>query len=398
MSRVNPLFKHRLLYLGDVSEPPDWLPANIQSSTASILNDSQIGVFIVAGPSTEEIRCLESLAGKARGIVSPLKASGADFCIYIGPRSALCDRASDAESKAPLVSADFASAMERFSSENFTLTLRSGAFTLGERTKVMGILNVTPDSFSDGGRFHNLDAAVAQAEKMVEEGVDIIDVGGESTRPGADPVSLKEEAERVVPVIEYISKHLSVPVSIDTCKAEIARRALDAGAELVNDISALRFDEEMAEVVRHNGCPLILMHMLGTPKVMQQNPSYDALMPEIVSFLAERVDFAAEKGIKLEQLVIDPGIGFGKTVEHNLAILLRLRQLKAIGRPILIGPSRKATIGKVLDAEVDDRIEGTAAAVAMGIANGAHMVRVHDLKEMIRVAKMTDAIMGRRWS
>ena len=233
---------------------------------------------------------------------------------------------------------------------------------------------------------------------MAEEGVDIIDVGGESTRPGSDPVPLKEEAERVVPVIEYISKHLSVPVSIDTCKAEIAIRALDAGAELVNDISALRFDEGMADVVRHNGCPLILMHMLGTPKVMQQNPSYDALMPEIISFLAERVDFAIEKGIKLEQLVIDPGIGFGKTVEHNLAILLQLRQLKAIGRPILIGPSRKSTIGKVLDAEVHDRIEGTAAAVAIGIASGAHMIRVHDVKEMIRVAKMTDAIMGRRWS
>ena len=250
----------------------------------------------------------------------------------------------------------------------------------------------------DGGRFLNFDGAVAQAEKMVEEGADILDVGGESTRPSSESVPLEEEAERVLPVIEHISKNLPVPISIDTCKAEIARRALDAGAEMVNDISALRFDEKMADVVRESKCPVILMHMLGTPKIMQQAPSYDALMPEIIAFLLERMDFVMEQGIALEQVVVDPGIGFGKTVEHNLEIMLRLGQLKALGRPILIGPSRKSSIGEVLEAPAYDRVEGTAAAVAVSIANGAHVVRVHDVKEITRVARMTDAIMGRRWS
>jgi dihydropteroate synthase len=233
---------------------------------------------------------------------------------------------------------------------------------------------------------------------MAEEGADIIDVGGESTRPGADPVPVEEEAERVVPVIAHLAKNLKVPISIDTCKAEIARRALDAGAEIINDVSALRSDENMVAVARESGCPVVLMHMLHTPKLMQQNPHYDALMPEIVCFLHERLDYLAEQGVKPEQVVVDPGIGFGKTVVHNLEILRELGRLRALGRPILSGPSRKSTIGKVLDLEVDDRIEGTAAAVAFSIANGAHIVRVHDVKEMARVAMMTDAIMGRDWN
>lgn len=397
MSRVNPLFKRRLLYLGEISEPPDWLPSHAQSAVAAILDISLTGIALIESPTGEEVQSLEKLAGEFGGLVCVLKTADADFCVCIGSRSEMLRLPLNRGSKEKPLGSAVAAAVERYSSRAFTLKLRSGSFTLGERTRIIGILNVTPDSFSDGGRFHNFDAAVAQAEKMAEEGADIIDIGGESTRPGSEPVPLEEEAERVLPVIEHISKNLPIAVSIDTCKAEIARRALDAGAEIVNDISALRLDREMAHVVRENGCPLILMHMLGTPKVMQQDPTYDALMPEIISFLMERVDFAVNEGIEFEQLIIDPGIGFGKTVEHNLAILRQLRQLKSIGRPILIGPSRKSSIGKVLDAEVHDRMEGTAAAVSLGIAHGADIIRVHDIKEMARVAKMTDAIMGKAW-
>jgi dihydropteroate synthase len=394
MSRVNPLSKHRLLYLGEVSEPPDWLPSSAQTTIAPILNSAQIGMFILEHPDSEELRYLEEIARQSGGAVSVLKTTDADFCVCIGPRSKFCETSSGEAFPA----GSFGAAVERYACRDFPLALRNGSFSLGERTRIMGILNVTPDSFSDGGRFHNFDAAVAQAEKMAEEGADIIDIGGESTRPGSDPVTLEEEAERVLPVIEHISKNLSVPISIDTCKAEIARRALDAGAEIVNDVSSLRFDEEMVEVVRASKCPVILMHMLGTPKTMQKSPAYDALMPEIISFLSERVEFAVKQGVAFEQLIIDPGVGFGKTVEHNLEILLRLKQLRALSRPILIGPSRKSTIGEVLEVPAHDRVEGTAAAVALGIANGAHIVRVHDVKEITRVAKMADAIMGKRWN
>ncbi len=397
MSRVNPLFRRRLLYLGEISEPPDWLPSHAQSAVAAILAVSQTGLAIIENPTTEDVQSLQEGAGKFGGFVSVFKAATTQFCVWVGSCGDMSKLPLKRDAEEKSLGNDFAAAADRYSCKDFTLRLRSGSFILGERTRIMGILNVTPDSFSDGGRFHNFDAAVAQAEKMTEEGADIIDIGGESTRPGSEPVPLEEEAERVVPVIKHLSKNLPIPVSIDTCKAEIARRALDAGAQMVNDISALRFDGGMAQIVRESGCPLILMHMLGTPKIMQQQPTYDALMPEIISFLIERAAFAVNEGIEFEQLIIDPGIGFGKTVEHNLAILRQLRQLKSIGRPILIGPSRKSSIGKVLDAEVHDRMEGTAAAVALGIANGADIVRVHDVKEMVRVAKMTDAIVGNAW-
>lgn len=398
MSRVNPLSKHHLLYLGEMSKPPHWLPSETYSAAGPIIDNARVGIFTIEKPSLDEIRYLEHTAQESHGIVSVFEAGGCEFCIYVGSRDQLCNRNPGGRAGEALASEDFVDAVERYSANEFTLTLRSGTLTLGDRTKIMGILNVTPDSFSDGGRFHSFDAAVAQGEKMAEEGADIIDVGGESTRPGSDAVPVEEEARRVVPVVEHFAKNLKIPVSIDTCKAEIARRALDAGAEIINDISALTFDKEMTGVARENGCPLILMHMQGTPKVMQENPHYDALIPEILSFLRERIDSLVEKGIKPEQIVVDPGVGFGKTVDHNLEVLRELDQLKALGRPILVGPSRKSTIGKVIDAEVHDRIEGTAAAVAVAIANGAHMVRVHDVREMARVTKMTDAIMGKKWN
>jgi dihydropteroate synthase len=263
---------------------------------------------------------------------------------------------------------------------------------LGHRTLVMGVLNVTPDSFSDGGRFFSLDRAVEQAETMAAQGADLIDVGGESSRPGSDPVSAEEEIRRVLPVIERIAKRLNLPISIDTYKAEVARRALSSGARIINDISALRHDPEMAVLSAREGVPVILMHMQGTPKTMQIQPTYRSLMDDLAAFFVERMAAAEEAGISRDRLILDPGIGFGKTTEHNLSILRFLPRLSDLHRPILVGPSRKSFIGQVLDLPVEDRLEGTAAAVTAAVLGGASIVRVHDVKAMVRVARMADAI------
>jgi dihydropteroate synthase len=228
---------------------------------------------------------------------------------------------------------------------------------------------------------------------MVDEGADIIDIGGESTRPGSDPVSLDEEIRRTVPVIEAIAKRVSVPLSIDTYKAEVARQALDAGAAIVNDISGLRFDPEMPKLVAAYKVPVVVMHIKGTPKNMQTNPAYADLIPEIIAYFSECIRLAKQAGISEEMIILDPGIGFGKTIEHNLQILNNLDAFRGLGRPLLVGPSRKAFIGKILDdAPPSDRLEGTAAAVTASILKGAHIVRVHDVREMARVAKVADAI------
>ncbi|MDH7600686.1 MAG: dihydropteroate synthase [Armatimonadota bacterium] len=264
---------------------------------------------------------------------------------------------------------------------------------IGKRTLIMGILNVTPDSFSDGGRFIDPKAAVEHALQMVEDGADIIDIGGESTRPGSDPVPTEEEIKRVVPVIEVLARRTNAAISIDTYKSDVARAALDAGACIVNDISAGLFDPRMPALAAERKCPVVLMHIKGTPKDMQQNPSYEDLMGEICSYLYQRIRAFADAGLDERLLMIDPGFGFGKTVHHNLELLRRLRELKSIGRPIVVGTSRKSTIGKVLgDLPVEERLEGTAATVAIAVANGADIVRVHDVKEMARVARMTDAV------
>jgi dihydropteroate synthase len=261
------------------------------------------------------------------------------------------------------------------------------------KTQVMGILNITPDSFSDGGSFFDRTKAVAQALRMVEEGADIIDIGGESTRPGAEAVPLEEELRRTVPVIEALAGSVRVPLSIDTYKAEVARRALDAGASMVNDISGLRFDPGMAEVVARYGVPVIVMHIRGTPRDMQRNPVYEALIPEIVDYLRGSIAIGVKAMIPEDRVIVDPGIGFGKTVEHNLQIIRRLAEFRVLGRPVAIGVSRKAFLGKILDgAPPTDRVEGTAAAVAVSVLNGADIVRVHDVKEMVKVVKVADAI------
>lgn len=254
---------------------------------------------------------------------------------------------------------------------------------------IMGILNVTPDSFYDGGRYLSVESAVKHAEKLVKEGAGIIDVGGESTKPGSEPVSIDTELERVLPVIEKLAKSIKIPISIDTQKAEVARQALNLGAGMVNDISALRADPQMVNVVRDHDVPVVLMHMKGTPRDMQDAPCYKDVISEIKRFFKERIQFTKSNGIREENIIIDPGIGFGKRLEDNLEILRRLNEFKEFGRPILIGPSRKSFIG----GKPEERIWGTAGAVSVAIMNGADILRVHDVAEMRHVAEIVNRIM-----
>ena len=263
---------------------------------------------------------------------------------------------------------------------------------LSKRVHLMGIVNVTPDSFSDGGKFYAIEKAVQRARDLIAEGADIIDIGGESTRPGADPVSEQEETRRVLPVIEKLAREVRVPISVDTTKASVARRAIEAGASIVNDVSAMRFDPGMTDVVRDTGSGLVLMHMKGSPRTMQRRPAYRSLMGEVFHFLSGRLEFALSRGIRAGQIVVDPGIGFGKTARHNLEILHRLPELLPIGRPLLVGPSRKSFIGKVLGLPPTERLEGTTAAVAAAVLGGARLIRVHDVAVATRVVKVAEAI------
>ena len=270
----------------------------------------------------------------------------------------------------------------------------------GHRTCIMGVVNVTPDSFSDGGKFFARDAAVAQGQKLAADGADILDIGGESTRPFSDPVSVDEEIERVIPVIEKLADHLPIPISIDTMKAEVARRAIAAGASMINDVSALRFDPDLGAVAREFGTPVVLMHMLGNPKTMQDSPTYDNLIADISDFLKDAIARAQKQGISRSKLIVDPGIGFGKTVSHNLLLIRHLQSFASLGVPILIGPSRKAFIRKLLKDDHNDDIPpdlpivetGSQAAVAAAALCGAHIVRVHDVANTRATIRILDAI------
>ena len=257
------------------------------------------------------------------------------------------------------------------------------------RTLIMGILNATPDSFSDGGLFVDADKAVNHAKQMVNDGADIIDVGGESSRPGSEPVSEEEELRRVKPVIKRLVKEVNVPISIDTYKPKVAEECIKSGAHLVNDITGLR-NKKMIKVAAKYKVPVVIMHMKGMPKCMQQNPVYKDVVKEIKDFLGERASEAKKAGIL--EVIIDPGIGFGKTTEHNLQILKRLNEFKSLGCPILSGPSRKSFIGNITGLPVDKRLEGTLAAVSIAVMNGANIVRVHDVKECKRAVQIADAI------
>jgi len=253
---------------------------------------------------------------------------------------------------------------------------------------VMGVLNVTPDSFSDGGEFLERDSAVERVMEMEENGADVIDIGGESTRPGADQVPLEKELGRTVPVIEAVRKETDVPISIDTYKSGVAEAALDAGADIINDISALRFDPDLGRVAAERGVPLVLMHMQGTPQTMQQDPTYGDPVEDIMDFLGERVEEAKALGVEEDQLVLDPGIGFGKRLEDNYEILRRLEEFKQLGYPLLLGTSRKSFLGATLDLPTEERLEGTIASNVVGVIRGADILRVHDVKEVYRAAQV----------
>jgi len=292
----------------------------------------------------------------------------------------------------PFLGQEIRKALSNYQKRDFELNLKGHTLQLGKRTLIMGVLNVTPDSFYDGGRYHNLNKAFERGLQMAEEGADIIDVGGESSRPGANPVGEKEELERVIPVIKKLVARIKVPISIDTYKAGVAKKAVDAGASMLNDISALRMDEKMVNVVRNIRVPICLMHMQGTPRSMQRNPRYKDVVKEIFSFLKERVDFCEQAGVDVDRIIVDPGIGFGKTVLHNLEILKNLDQFRSLGRPIMIGVSRKSFIGKVLQLEPEERLEGSLASAIWCMMKGASILRVHDVKETRRALSVIEAI------
>ena len=271
--------------------------------------------------------------------------------------------------------------------------LRDRVLYPGRTPLVMGIVNVTPDSFSDGGRFAATEAAVAHGLDLARQGADLLDVGGESTRPGAEPVDVEEELRRVVPVVRELATRTDLPLSIDTYKAETARQALTAGAHVVNDVTALRGDPEMAEVVHAFGAGLILMHMQGSPQTMQINPTYDDVTAEVTQFLEARLQTAAELGIAGSQVVLDPGVGFGKTAAHNLELLARLAELQALGRPVCLGVSRKGFLGRLLGRSVAERLAGSLAAVCHALAHGAaQIVRVHDVAETREAVRLFQAL------
>ncbi len=267
---------------------------------------------------------------------------------------------------------------------------------LDKRTLIMGIVNITPDSFSDAGKYFDPEDAVRRGMQLAEEGADILDLGAESTRPGAEPVTAEEEIFRLAPVVEQLIDQVNTPLSIDTTKAIVAEKMLQLGASMINDISGLRFDPEMGDIVAERNCPIIIMHILGTPQTMQENPEYTDVVDDIRAYFRKRTEFAHSRGVKDEQIILDPGIGFGKTVEHNYEILRGVPRFKQLGYPILLGASRKSFIGKTLDLPVDDRLEGSLATAVIGAWQEADILRVHDVRETVRAVKLADAIRGRK--
>ena len=277
--------------------------------------------------------------------------------------------------------------------KEYILQVNGKDITFGPRTWIMGVINITPDSFSDGGRYFDKDKALERGFQLIEEGSDIIDIGGESTRPGSEPISPEEEIGRVVPLITALRKRTDTLISIDTTKSEVAQAALDAGADIINDISALRFDPRMAPLVAEEDVPVILMHMKGTPKTMQVNPTYEDVLLEVKAFLEESIDKAQASGIKKEKIIIDPGIGFGKRLKDNLILINNLHMLEELERPILIGVSRKSFIGSILDSPPEERLEGTIASAVLSVIHGAHILRIHDVSSVKKAVRVAEAIM-----
>jgi len=282
--------------------------------------------------------------------------------------------------------------LKNISKTRYSIRCRKRTLMLGRQTLLMGVLNVTPDSFSDGGLFFDKEKAISHGLRMVEEGADIIDVGGESTRPGSKPLELEEELRRVIPVIELLAKRVDIPLSIDTYKSAVAKRAIEAGAEIINDISGLHFDPTLAQVAAKEDTPLILMHIRGIPETMQKNVHYDSLFSEILRYLRDSIQRAESAGLDPQQVIVDPGIGFGKKVEDNLLIIKNLHEFRILGKPILLGTSRKSFIGKILNADAGERLEGTISSTAIGVLNGAHIIRSHDVLQAKKAIAVADAI------
>jgi dihydropteroate synthase len=291
--------------------------------------------------------------------------------------------------------------LQRQRRDAFVFAIKPQPLPISGRALIMGVLNCTPDSFYDGGRYFSHQAAIAHGHRLADEGADLIDIGGESTRPkgvydgGAEPVSAEEEKRRVIPVIEALSKTVNIPLSVDTYKAEVAAAAVQAGASLVNDISGFQFDPQMPATVAQLGVPVVIMHTKGSPADMQSNPIYENLLDELYLYFEKQIELARAAGIAEDRLIIDPGLGFGKRVQDNYEILRRLPEFRGLGCPILIGPSRKSFVGKALNLPPEQRLEGTAAAVTAAVMNGAHIIRVHDVREMRRVATIAELIAGR---
>lgn len=282
--------------------------------------------------------------------------------------------------------------IENSSKSLYSIRCLHRTYPLGKRTLVMGVLNVTPDSFSDGGLYFERDRAVKHGLRMVEEGADFLDIGGESTRPGSKPVPFEEELGRVIPVIEDLVKQVQIPISIDTSKSKVAKEAVNAGAQIINDISGLHVESSLAQVAVEANTPLILMHIRGTPETMQQNVHYHSLFSEILEYLKESIQRAETAGVDPHQIVVDPGIGFGKTVRDNLLIIKHLAEFRVLGKPILLGTSRKSFIGKILDADATERLEGSLSSIAISVLQGAHIIRTHDVLPAKKAIAIADAI------
>ena len=286
------------------------------------------------------------------------------------------------------------SLLDNYLRSDYKITCKKKILDLGSRTHIMGILNATPDSFSGDGLYGNKNRALAYARELAASGADILDIGGESTRPGSKPVSIDEELNRIIPLIKQLSTELTLPISVDTYRSTVAKNALEAGASIINDISGLRFSPDMANVAADYDAAVIIMHIKGTPFDMQQNPVYDDVVGEVIAYLEGGIAIAEKAGVDREKILIDPGIGFGKTIEHNLMLLNRLDELRSLGRPIVLGTSRKKFIGTILNASApEQRVDGTAATVALGIERGACVIRVHDVARMANVANVSDAIL-----
>jgi dihydropteroate synthase len=348
----------------------------------------------VANILKQEMLSLGADAAVARGSVScSVKATDVLLMGTVKQIRALAAKIEKQPFGLDSISRDLPVLLDRMSQDRYILKTARREIVLGERTLIMGVLNVTPDSFSDGNLYLDRQKAVERGLQMADEGADMIDIGGESTRPGSQSVATRREIARVVPVVESLAGKLSIPISVDTTKSTVARKTLAAGAEIINDISALSDDNKMTSVVREASAALILMHRRGKPENMQTgNLVYDDLMGEIIAYLRNALQKAVTAGIGRNQMVADPGIGFGKTYEDNCKIINKLEELKVLGLPVLAGTSRKAFIGKITGGEPVQRMEGTAATVAAAIMNGCHIVRVHDVAAMKKVAAMTDAI------